>query len=349
MQRLLAAFLLGLAITLAGHTAPAMAASPFAMPSAPSSPDAPAATQPASKGSSLYGRLLSWAMAQQQIYYRQLAGALRNFKLQGSTGATWTLVTLSFFYGIFHAVGPGHGKVVVTSYLLADDRDLKRGILIAFLAALMQAVTAIVLVGILAVALGFTMHATAAALPYVQGASFVLVMLMGLWVIWRGVSRLRGKAHDHSHAHTHDHAHDHGHHHHDDEECADCGHAHMPGPAELKQADSLVEMAGMVLAVGLRPCSGAILVLLFALTQSAFLAGALSAFTMSVGTAITVSSLAVLAVSSRGVALRFASGMDNRWTRYLEVALMLVGGLVILAFGFLLLAALLTQPAPPFI
>ena len=119
--------------------------------------------------------------------------------------------------------------------------------------------------------------------------------------------------------------------------------------AELKKADSFVEMAGMVLAVGLRPCSGAILVLLFALTQSAFLAGALSAFTMSVGTAITVSTLAVLAVSSRGLALRFAAGMDNRWTRYLEVGLMLAGGFVILAFGFLLLAALVTEPARPFI
>ena len=343
MRRLVASLLFCLAIAFAGHASPAMANSPFAVPSAPAT--SPAAPATRSSGSDLYGRLLSWAMAQQQVYYRQLATALRNFRLQGSAAATWTLVTLSFFYGIFHAVGPGHGKVVVTSYLLADERDLKRGVLIAFLAAFMQAVTAIVLVGILAVALGFTMHATAAALPYVQGASFVLVMLMGLWVIWRGISRLRGRKHSHAHTHAHEHSH---HHHTHDEDCGDCGHAHMPGPAELKKTDSLVEMAGMVLAVGLRPCSGAILVLLFALTQSAFLAGALSAFTMSVGTAITVSTLAVLAVSSRGLALRFASGMDNRWTRYLEVGMMLVGGFVILAFGFLLLAALVTEPANPF-
>lgn len=123
----------------------------------------------------------------------------------------------------------------------------------------------------------------------------------------------------------------------------------MPTPSDLKKTESLAEMAGMILAVGLRPCSGAILVLLFALTQSAFLAGALSAFTMSLGTAITVSSLAVAAVSSRGLALRFASGMDNRWTGYLEAGLMLVGGIVILAFGLLLLAALVTEPARPFI
>ena len=339
MRVLFSVLLLCLAIAMAGHSSPAAAESPFAVPSSPSTQTAAPAPE---RTGSWYGRLLSWAVAQQQIYYRELAGALRNFRLQGSVAATWTLVTLSFFYGIFHAVGPGHGKVVVTSYLLADERDLKRGVLIAFLAAFMQAVTAITLVGILAVALGFTMRATAAALPYVEGASFVLVMLMGLWVIWRGISRLRGKRH--AHAHNHDH-----HHHHHDEDCEECGHAHMPGPTELKKADSFAEMAGMVLAVGLRPCSGAILVLLFALTQSAFLAGALSAFTMSVGTAITVSTLAVLAVSSRGLALRFAAGMDNRWTRYLEVGLMLAGGFVILAFGFLLLAALVTEPARPFI
>ncbi|MAB14081.1 nickel/cobalt transporter [Parvibaculum sp.] len=323
-----------------GHATPASAESPFqAPPGAPSQSAAPAK----SGTGDWFGRVTSWAIAQQQVYYRKLAGALRNFKLQGSAAATWTLVTLSFFYGIFHAVGPGHGKVVVTSYLLADERDVRRGVLLAFLAAFMQAVTAIVLVGVLALILGFTMRATANAIPYVEGASFVLIIGMGLWVIWRGLSRLRGKGHHHAHSHDHEHHHDHSH------EGEACGHAHMPAPADLRKTESLAEMAGMILAVGLRPCSGAILVLLFALTQSAFLAGALSAFTMSLGTAITVSSLAVAAVSSRGVALRFASGMDNRWTRYLEVALMLLGGTIILAFGFLLLAALLTQPATPFI
>ena len=343
MRKLVTAFLFCLGLAMAGLSIPAAAEGPFAAPPGAPAQSAGPAAAPTGSGD-WYGRLTSWAVAQQQIYYRELAGALRNFKLQGSLAATWTLVTLSFFYGIFHAVGPGHGKVVVTSYLLADERDLKRGILLAFLAAFMQAVTAIVLVGILAMALGFTMRATADAIPYVEGVSFTLLTLMGIWVIWRGISRLRGQAHSHTHAHEHEHEHGHDH-----EACEACGHAHMPGPADLKKAASLSEMAGMVLAVGLRPCSGAILVLLFALTQSAFLAGALSAFTMSVGTAITVSTLAVMAVSSRGLAMRLASGADSRWTRYLETGLMLTGGLVIFAFGLLLLAALVTEPARPFI
>ena len=345
MRKLAMALLVLSGLIASGLSSPATAASPFASP-----PGAPAqSAAPAASGTGdWFGRFTSWAIAQQQVYYRQLAGALRNFKLQSSAAATWTLVTLSFFYGIFHAVGPGHGKVVVTSYLLADERDVRRGVLLAFLAAFMQAVTAIVLVGVLALVLGFTMRATADAIPYVEGASFVLIAAMGLWVIWRGISRLRGKGHHHAHSHDHGHEHHHDHSH-EGEECADCGHAHMPAPADLRKTESLAEMAGMILAVGLRPCSGAILVLLFALTQSAFLAGALSAFTMSLGTAITVSALAVAAVSSRGLAMRFASGLDNRWTGYLEAGLMLVGGAVILIFGLLLLAALVTEPARPFI
>ena len=60
--------------------------------------------------------------------------------------AVWTLLALSFPYGIVHAAGPGHGKAVVSSYLLATRQTLRNGIVLAFMASLAQAVGAIALI-----------------------------------------------------------------------------------------------------------------------------------------------------------------------------------------------------------
>ncbi|MBI1261064.1 MAG: nickel transporter [Rhizobiales bacterium] len=306
---------------------PAMAESPFAVPSGNQAGNTSEAAAPRSG-------VMAWAMSMQQGYYRDMARAVRAFNLDHSVTAAWALLTISFLYGIFHAVGPGHGKVVVSSYLLANEDDLKRGILIAFLASFAQALTAILVVGILAMLLGLAHRTTLDSVPLIERASYLLLCLMGGWLIWRAL--VRGHTHDHSHTH-----HDHDHSHHD--------HAHMPGPEELRNIHSLREMAGMVLAVGLRPCSGAILVLLFALAQNAFVIGAVSAFAMSIGTALTVSGLALLTVFSRNMALKLAGQSDGIWANRLERALRLAGGALILLMGLLLLIASFTEPTRPFL
>lgn len=271
---------------------------------------------------------MRYVMAMQQEYYRSMAGALRAVNLQGSAAAAWTLASLSFLYGIFHAAGPGHGKIVVASYILADEREVRRGILIAFLSALAQAITAITAVGVLSLALGLTHRATASAVPYIERVSFALIACLGAWLVWRAVRSSHGHGHSHSHGHDHD-------------------HAHMPTPAELKKANGFREMAAMVFSVGLRPCSGAVLVLLFAVTQGAFLIGVASALIMSLGTAITVSVLAVLTVFSKNVALRFAQHMDSPWAARIQPILMAGGGAVIFLFGVLLFAGTFAGPTSP--
>lgn len=278
----------------------------------------------------MFSGIMRYIMAMQQDYYRSMAGALRAVNLQGSLAAAWTLASLSFLYGIFHAAGPGHGKVVVASYILADEREVRRGILVAFLSALAQAITAITAVGLLSLALGLTHRATAGAVPYIERASFALIACLGAWLIWRAVRG--GLEHGHPHGHHHDHGHE---------------HAHLPTPAELKKAKGFKEMAAMILSVGLRPCSGAVLVLLFAVTQGAFLIGAASALIMSLGTAITVSVLAVLTVFSKNAALRIARRMDSPWAARIEPILMAGGGAIILLFGVLLFAGTFTGPASP--
>ncbi|HEX7777010.1 MAG TPA: nickel/cobalt transporter [Parvibaculum sp.] len=324
------------ALWLAPHAA--QAGQPFGMPTPPSS--APAAADmapspaPESSGWTPLGGIITYAMTVQQTYYRGMAKAFRAVNLEHSLAAAWTLASLSFAYGIFHAVGPGHGKIVVTSYLLADERDVRRGILIAFLSSFAQAITAVVAVGALAIVLGLTHRAVADAVPLIERASFLLVIGLGAALLWRALRRHRphgdhSHAHNHDHEHGHDHHHDHGHDHH--------GHAHMPTPEDMRNRNDWRSMTAMILAVGLRPCTGAILVLLFALTQGAFLIGALSALAMSVGTAITVSSLAILTLVSKNAALGIASTTDSPWTRRIERGLEIGGGLFILLMGLMMM------------
>lgn len=322
--------------------APSWAAQPFAMPSGatqadpsastPASPPALTSDERAGPASRLYTSLLVRAMRIQQSYFRGLAKAFRAFDLQRSWAAASALISLSFAYGIFHAIGPGHGKVVVTSYLLADERDVKRGVLLAFMGATMQAVTAIVMVGALAILLGLTHRAVADAVPIVERLSFALVAGLGVLLLWRALKPDHGHHHD-GHEHHHDHKH--------------AGHAHLPGPDTLRKTQNWRDMAALVLAVGLRPCTGAILVLLFAVTQGAFMVGALSSLAMSVGTAITVSTLAVLTLVSKNVAFRVVGTADNRWTNRIERGLKITGGFFILVVGLLLLASSFMTPAQP--
>lgn len=347
MSALRLSFLFVFAFALLSFAATAHAAQPFAMPGAGGSAAEPAPTaEPQAAPSSILGFLaapLGYAMRVQQSYYRSMAGALRAVNLEHSVAAAWTLATLSFAYGIFHAVGPGHGKVVVSSYLLADERDVRRGILIAFLSSFAQALTAILAVGALAIVLGLTHRAVADAVPLIERASFVLVTGLGAWLLWRatrrGRSAHRHEPHAHGHEHNHGHDHDHGHDHH--------GHVHLPTPQELRARHGWREMTAMILAVGLRPCTGAILVLLFALTQGAFLVGALSTFAMSIGTAITVSTLAILTLASKALALRIASTTDSPWAGRIERGLEIGGGLFIMLMGLFLLLGSFLAPAQP--
>jgi nickel/cobalt transporter (NicO) family protein len=230
----------------------------------------------------------------------------------------------------------------------------------------LQALTAIAIVGIAAVLLGATAHVMGNTVRVIEMVSYGLIVLIGLRLLWvKGRSflhllRARGdehhaQDHDHDHAHAHDHAHDHahehdhhhhdhshahghdhGHHHHDEEEASAWGHAHAPEPEELKGPHWLKRGMAAVFAVGLRPCSGAIIVLVFALAQGLFWIGVASTFVMGLGTAITVATVATIAVGARGFAGRLAKAKPG-------AGLLIVRGLetgaavLIIVFGVLLL------------
>jgi len=321
---------------------PAFAQNPFGAPKA-AVPD------------SQIGGIIGWLLVKQSEFYRQIAGAIRAAKNDGT--AVWTLLGLSFAYGIFHAAGPGHGKAVISSYLVANEETARRGIALSFASALMQALVAIAIVGVGAAILNVTAGQMCRTERIVEVASYGLIAAFGAKLAWsKGGGFLRAlraksrpalvlapafaegagqathqhhvhgenghghaRAHHHEHdgccGHDHDHDHTHAHPHavappahvHDEH----CGCSHGPDPAELAGPGGWARGIGAVLTVGVRPCSGAILVLVFALAQGLFWAGVAATLLMGLGTAITVATIATLVVSAKGVAGRLVAGSEG--------------------------------------
>lgn len=357
-----------------------------------------------------FAHILMWINRWQQEFYRALASAMKAMRQDNSK--IWVLIGLSFAYGIFHAAGPGHGKAVISSYMVANEVALRRGILLSFVSALLQGLTAVVIMLLAYFVLRGTAISMTDAAWFMEIMSFVFVTLFGAWLLWRklgpSILRLFGRApayslsaahaghshgghshaghshadhshaghshaapahshalhahdeHDHGHDHAHDHhdhgAHDHHHDHdahdhsHEDhahhghaagEVCDTCGHSHAPDPALLSgdRFDWRTAWTA-VAAVGIRPCSGALIVLSFALLNGLWLGGLLSVLAMSLGTAITVSALATLAVTAKNWAVYFAGDgrMGNRIHSIVEIG----GAAFVFLFGLLLLSASLT-------
>jgi len=346
-------------------TAFAQPAGPFGVPRGPAAAPAP------SDG------LIGWMFAKQAEFYREMSGMIRAAKTDGT--AVWTLLGISFLYGIFHAAGPGHGKAVISSYLVANEETWRRGVVLSFASALLQAFVAVAVVGVAAVLLNATAGQLCSAERVIEIVSYGLIALVGARLIWvkgrgfinaaRSLGRPlhavgaavtppdhkhhdrhghdhhqghdhhhhdhRGHAH-HDHDHPHGHEHGHHHHHHDDEHASAWGHAHGPEPEELAGPGGWKRGLSAIVAVGLRPCSGAIIVLVFALAQGLFWAGVAATFVMGIGTAITVAAIATLAVAFRAAAKQIAvsrSGYGMLMMRGIEVG----AAFIVLGFGILLL------------
>jgi nickel/cobalt exporter len=283
------------------------------------------------------GGIVGWLLSKQSQFYREMSATIRAAKTDGS--AVWTLLAISLAYGIFHAAGPGHGKAVISSYLIANEETARRGIALSFVSALMQALVAVLIVGIGAWLLNITAQTMCGTERVIEIASYALIAVLGARLVWskgRGVfhawrpslpvpaphlAMAHGSASHHDH-HSHDHPHSHPHtmhagpvadgevdgHVHD----AHCGHSHGPLPDQLAGPGGWKRGLSAIVAVGMRPCSGAILVLVFALAQGMFWAGIAAAFVMGLGTAITVATIAVVAVTAKGFARRLAGGSDRR-------------------------------------
>ncbi len=300
-------------------------------------------------GGGAEGGLVGFLIAEQSRLTHLMAEQVH--VLHGDPSALWGLVALGLGYGVFHAAGPGHGKALIASYMMANERSLRRGIVLAVLAALLQATVAVALVGAAALLLNATAAQMNAAAVWLSVASSAGVAAIGLWLSWRkgrallAALRLRGARREAVAAAP-----------------AFGGIAWSPPPRTLSAAAyraaepgagarsdlccapdaeavsgplSWRSAAGTVIAAGARPCSGAILVLVFALAQGVFPAGIAATYAMALGVAVTTGALVWMAVFAKAIAVRFASGEDSRAAlvaRSFEFA----ASLALLAFGLLL-------------
>lgn len=390
IRRILLTLLLSIAASgLISNGAAAQVRDPAKTPfAAPADPGVRKPVRPANTEQSFWQRIWAPVVAAQDELHRSLANAVARIKSADPISATLFLATISFVYGVLHAAGPGHGKMVISSYVLANERTVRRGILLSFMSAFVQAAVAIAFVLVLSLILKLSRLETRLVEPWLETASWALVAGVGIWLLtdqvrrWRRVSagdpaamacghthhageaccghqhhaHAPGHAHVHQHApqtgaavpagaHGHDHAataHDHVH----DHDGACCGHAHMPAPSELEGEWSWRKAISIAVAAGIRPCTGAIAVLVFASSVGLFWAGIVSTLVMALGTAITVSALAALAVGSRELATRLFGG-DGRSSARIRLAMSMAGSLVLVTAGVVFFIASLTAGPGP--
>ncbi len=236
----------------------------------------------------------------------------------GQPSALLTLLGLAFAYGVIHAVGPGHGKAVITAYLVSSERAARRGIALALAAALVQALVALGIVGVVALLLGGTARQMDDTAHYIGQAGFALIAAMGLAIAWRKAralsSALAGAV---------------------DSDCgAACAHDHGPAP----EAASAGRLALIAIGAGIRPCSGAVILLVFALTKGAYAAGAAATAAMALGTALGTSAFALLAIKAKALSLRLISGRGRgHGITTLMLGAEMLAGLLLATLGVLLL------------
>ncbi|MBT9247382.1 hypothetical protein KM031_15120 [Gemmobacter fulvus] len=290
----------------------------------------------------LTGGLVSlrlWAEAAQRDVQRDMAAAVR--AIAGRVpGAVFGLLAVSFAYGFFHAVGPGHGKMLIGGYGMARRVRLGRLAVLALVSSLAQSSVAVALVYAFILGLGW-------ARDRVQGLSDAVLLPLshaaiagiGIWLVWRGIRGLRARAAagqpDHAAGHHHHH---HDHHHHDHHDTCGCGHAHGPTLAEAEAVTGWRDGLALIAGVALRPCSGALFLLIVSWQMGIALAGIAGVYAMGLGTALVTVAVAALAVWAREGTLTHLPGAGL--ARALPLLELVVGALIALIAGQMFLQSL---------
>lgn len=285
-------------------------------------------------------RILLSSIVWQRELHQELAGLLQQVKANPQK-AGLTLMGFCLIYGIVHAIGPGHGKIVITTYLATHPSRLKNSLKLTFASAVVQGLVAVLLVTVMLGVLQLSSRQLHQSSFWLERGSFILVMLLGVLLCWRAVRRCyhtlknlpitqglsiqRIRPLDDHHVHS--------------DNCG-CGHQHMPTDQQLQAGSDWRTQATIVLAMGLRPCSGAIMVLLFSKVIGVYFWGVMSALVMALGTSITVSLIGLLVFYSRAMAVKLsAKRTPAAWQTVAWSALALAGGIILLLAGVLLYSA----------
>ncbi|GHC44432.1 nickel/cobalt transporter [Neogemmobacter tilapiae] len=272
--------------------------------------------------------LATWAIDAQREVQDHLARAVRRLR-GGEAGALAGLLSLCFAYGFLHAVGPGHGKALIGGYGMARRVRLAPLAALALVSSLAQSLFAILLVYAFVLLFGWT-RAQVEGLSdqWLLPASQAAILLIGLWLVWRGFRHWRPAAapvHDHHHHHDHDHAH--------------CDHAHGPTPAQMENLSGPKDAILLVASIAIRPCSGALFLLIITWSLGLAAAGILGTLAMGLGTASVTIAVAALSFWAREGALL---SLPERLAQTALPLIEMTAGLIIAGVAGLLLWRALT-------
>lgn len=253
---------------------------------------------------------------------QQMSGLLKAVA-ENPTKAGGSLLAFSFIYGVLHALGPGHGKIVIATWLATHPSKLKSSIGLTLASSLLQGGVAIALVVVVLALLQLPARQLHMSSFWLEKGSYALVGVLGVILCWRALKKLRAllrkptfKAFTPHHVH--------------DAHCG-CGHQHLPTQEQLQNGDDWRARLMIILSMGMRPCSGAIMVLLFSKVIGVFGWGILSALAMAAGTSLTISSLALLVHSFRRLAVKLSgNNTPVLWRQIGWTTLALAGGVILL-------------------
>lgn len=315
---------------------------------------------------SIWPTLLTTGMQWQKQINSELSELLYAAKNEGLTAGI-SLMALSFMYGILHSVGPGHGKLIVTTYIATQEAKVKLSLIITLISSLMQAFVAVALVSVLLMLFDASMREVNHQAELLIPLSFYAVIVLGVVIIWRNLFLMYRVVKEHNMQPKQTGINnttkliikgltpaaqsvsaakfrspvqapfvDHTHH----ENCA-CGHQHVVSSAQINQASSFKEYAAIILSIGIRPCTGAIMVLLFANMLDIYWLGIVSAVVMALGTALTTSTIAIMTITGKQMIRRYLSaGKQRKASDQVSISKFIVptvGGLVLILLGVLLL------------
>lgn len=283
-------------------------------------------------------QILLQSILWQKTLHREMTALLQQVAAHPHK-AGLTLMGFSLLYGVLHALGPGHGKVVIATFLATHPTKVKTSLQLTLAASVVQGGVAILLVTLMLVVFGLSSRQLHLSSYWLEKGSYLLVAGLGLWLCWRAIRNIAQVLRPASAMKilriTPDHQHS--------ENCG-CGHQHVPDNQMLQKAVNGKTKAIVVLSMGLRPCSGAIMMLLFSKVIGVYGWGVLSALAMAVGTAMTVSAMALLVQLSRVLALKMSRGASSiGWQKVGWSGLSLVGGVMLVAVGLMLWLS--AQPA----
>lgn len=251
-----------------------------------------------------------WIAGAQRQAQTVLAGAVRAIR-SGEPGALAGLLAVTFGYGVLHAAGPGHGKLVIGAYGMGRRVPVVRLLGLALASSLAQAAVAVAIVYAGVALLGWGRDQTQdwaerVAAPLGTAA----IAAVGLWLMLRGLRGvLRQGRHAAQEAHAHHDHHDHDHHHHDhDAHCETCGHAHGPSLEQVQAVQGWRDGLALIAGIAMRPCSGALFLLILTWQLGIGAAGVAGAFAMGLGTATVTAAVALAAVWAREGALASLPG-----------------------------------------